>query len=198
MELRSPDLYAIFSVMIKRFTVLATALFLLAGCSSYGPEELDRLTKEDPNFRQMIIARDQINVQIRAIKADLLSRKRVMDAQIDKLRADYDVYAKAQNLKVEKYQAAIETNRLVLKREVETSSAQVGAKVTELEGYQKTLSDVQKVIRESKGIKLSTQERQKWEERVLMLSEKIRPLSDEIEDLKLQIRLKKQKISYLT
>jgi hypothetical protein len=56
---------------------------------------------------------------------------------------------------------------------------------------------VRKVLHESKGITLSKAERQKWEERVLMLSEKMRPLMDEINDLKLQIRLKKQKVQYL-
>ena len=52
------------------------------------------------------------------------------------------------------------------------------------------------VLREGKGINLSTQEKQKWEERILMLSEKIRPLSEEIQELKLQNRLKKRKIGY--
>ncbi len=172
-------------------------LFILSGCASYGPEELDRLTKEDPNFRQMIVARDQINTQIRVIKQDMLAKKKVMDAQIGRLRGEYDIYAKAQSLKVERYQATIEASRNLLSREMDTANAQLSAKLTELEGYEKTLSDVKKVIRESKGINLSSVERQKWEERVLMLSEKIRPLLDDIQDLKLQIRLKKQKVSFL-
>ena len=182
--------------MASRLLFLTLFLFL-TGCASYGPEELDRLTKEDPNFRQMIVARDQINAQIQTLKKDMLAKKKVMDAQIGKFRAEYDIYAKAQNLKIEKYQATIEASRNLLKREMDTANAQLAAKLTELEGYQKTLSDVKKVIRESKGISLSSVERQKWEERVLMLSEKIRPLSDDIQELKLQIRLKKQKISFL-
>ena len=67
----------------------------------------------------------------------------------------------------------------------------------EVLGYQKTLLDVRRVLREGKGISLSKTERQKWAERILMLSEKIRPLAEDIQELKLQIRLKKQKIQYL-
>ena len=163
----------------------------------HAPEELDRLTKEDPAFKQMIAARDQMHSQIRLIKDDLLEKKKAMDAQIGKLRQDYDVYAKAQTLKVEKCQNAIDANRKALKNEIETASAQLEAKQTELQGYEKTLGDVRKVLHESKSINLSAQEKQKWEERVLMLSEKIRPLTEELQELKLQIRLKKSKISFL-
>ena len=84
-----------------------------------------------------------------------------------------------------------------MKKNMELESASLEGKQNELDGYQKTLSDVRKVLHESKGISLSKTERQKWEERILMLSEKMRPLLDEIQELKLQIRLKKQKIQYL-
>ena len=172
-------------------------LLTLAGCSSYGPEELERLIKEDPGFKQMIVARDQTRAQVKAIKDELLAKKKVMDQQIEKLRGDYDTYAKIQNLKIEKYQATIEANRNLLQREIETAGAQLAAKETELEGYEKTLTDVKKVMQETRGIKISAPEKEKWEERLLMLSEKIRPLSDEIQELKIQTRLKKQKLSFL-
>src|SRR3989338_2162598 len=182
--------------MTQRFVFLAF-LSCLTGCSSYGPEELDRLVKEDPSFRQMIVARDQAHQQMGEIKEDLLPKKKAMDKQVEKLRREYDTYAKAQNLKIEKYKPTIETNRSLLKREIQTEEAQLEARLTELDGYQKTLSDVKKVMNESKGIRISSQEKEKWDERMLMLSEKIRPLADEIQELKLQIRLKKQKISFL-
>jgi chromosome segregation ATPase len=169
----------------------------IAGCASYGPEELDRLTKEDPQFRQMIAGRDKAHAEIRAIKNDLLSKKRIIDAQVEKLRRDYDVYSKAQNEKIEQYRGSVQASQSLMKREVEAMSAKLQARETELEGYQKTLADVQKVIKESKGFNLSEAERQRWEERVLLLSEKIRPLLDEIQELKLQIRLKKQKMYFL-
>ena len=70
-------------------------------------------------------------------------------------------------------------------------------KQVEMAGYEKTLADVRKVLQEGKGLSLSKTERQKWEERILMLSEKVRPLTDEIQELKLQVRLKKQKIQFL-
>ena len=177
--------------------VLLILLFAIAGCDSYGPEELDRLVKEDSNFKQMITARDQARSQMKAIKDDMLAKKKIMDAQVEKVHQDYDAYAKVQNLKIEKYQATIDANRNLLKREIDTGGAQLSAKETELEGYQKTLSDVKKVMRESKGIKISAQEKEKWEERVLLLSEKIRPLLDGIQELRLQTRLKKQKLTFL-
>jgi hypothetical protein len=183
--------------MSSRKSIFLFLSFLVAGCSAYGPEELERLVKEDPQFAQMIAARDQANAQIRVIKNDLLAKKKAMDAQISKLRGEYDAYAKEQNLKIEKYQTAIEANRFLLKKEIDAINQQLEVKLTELSGYQKTLSDVKKVMRESKGIQLSKAEQQKWEERVLMLSEKIRPLSEEIQELKFKIRLKKQKISFL-
>lgn len=170
---------------------------LVSGCLQESPEELDRLTKEDPAFKQMIQLRDQTHAQIRLIKDDLLNRKKSLDGQVEKLRADYDATAKAQNKKVELLRGAIEQNRELLKRSMEMESASLDSKQAELEGYQKTLSDVRKVLHESKGISLSKNEKQKWEERILMLSEKMRPLSEEIQELKLQIRLKKQKIGYL-
>ena len=182
--------------MLRKFFILAV-LLILTSCSSYAPEELDRLTKEDPNFKQMILTRDQMHQQIRLIKDDLLSRKKAMDTQIDRLRQEYDGYAKAQNLKIEKYKSTIEADRNLLRREIEAHEAHLTAKLTELGGYQKTLSDVRKVLRESKGIQLSSQENEKWNERILMLSEKIRPLLEEIQELKLQVRLKKQKMSFL-
>ena len=181
---------------LKHLLYILVPLFI-AGCSANNPEELERLIKEDAGFRQMVQVRDQMHTEIRTIKNDLLTRKKTMDAQIDHLRQEYDVYAKAQNLKIDKYQANIEANRNLLKREADTASAQLAAKKTELDGYQKTLSDVKKVLGSSKGIKLSNQEKQKWEERVLMLSEKIRPLTDDIGQLEIQIRLKKSKASFL-
>ena len=170
----------------------------LCGCSSYGPEELDRLAKEDPQFRQMILARDQAHRQMRLIKDELLAKKQLLDAQVGRLRRDYDAYAKVQNLKAEKHRATIDANRELLRRQMETLDARLGSKSAELAGHEKTLEDVKKVLKESKAVNLSLSEKQKWEERMLMLSEKIRPLQDEIQELKLQIRLKKQKIGFLT
>lgn len=183
--------------MIKKVIGFSALALCLAGCDTYGPEELGRLTKEDPQFKQMIAARDQVHAQIRLIKEDLLSKKKLMDAQIDKLRQEYDNYSKAQNVKIDKYQTAIEANGERLRREIDAADAQLASKKTELEGYQKTLSDVKKMLHEGKGITLSAQEKQKWQERMLMLSEKIRPLLDDIQELKLQTKLKKQKISFL-
>ena len=159
-----------------------------------GPEELDRLTKADPEFNQMIVTRDQVHKQIRLIKNDLLARKGVMDAEIEKLRNDYDAYAKSQNKSIEKLQTVIESNRNVLLTELEQATAQLETKKIENEGYLKTLADLKKRLKEPKN---STQEKQKWEERVLLFSEKIRPLSEEIQELQLKVRSTKQKINFL-
>lgn len=180
---------------MKYFLILFS--LFLTGCSAYGPEELDRLTKEDSNFKQMIIARDQMHGQVRLIKDDLLAKKQTVDTQVDKLRAEYDAFAKLQNQKIERCQAAIDANRNLLKKDIEIEEASLTSKQAEFEGYSKTLGDVRKVLKESKGITFSSQEKQKWEEKTLLLSEKMRPLKEEIEDLILQIRLKKRKISFL-
>lgn len=169
----------------------------LAGCLQESPEELNRLIKEDPEFKQRIVARDQAHRQIQLIKQDLLSRKNALDTQFRKMRAEYDAYAKEENRKIDQFRASIEVHRDQLKKEVEAASASLETKQEELAGYQKTLTDVKKVLTESKGITLSKTERQKWEERVLMLSEKIRPLTEEIQEIRLKIRLKKQKIGFL-
>ena len=173
------------------------APFFLTGCLQESPEELARLIKEDAAFKQMIVARDQAHSQIRLIKQDLLNRKQQLDGQLEKLRADYDATAKQQNKKIEQYRASIDQNRERLKREIDQESASMDAKQTEMEGYRKTLGDVKKVLSEAKGITISKAERQKWEERILMLTEKMRPLADEIQELRLQVRLKKQKSQYL-
>jgi hypothetical protein len=183
--------------MSARFAALWILCVLSSGCALQSPEELERLVKEDPTFKQMIGARDQAHVQMALIKQDLLTRKKAMDVQVEKLRAEHAAVAATYNKKIEQLRASIESHRQILKRDIESASAQVEAKSTELAGYQKTLADVRKVLHESKGITLSKAERQKWEERVLMLSEKMRPLTDEINELKLQIRLKKQKVQYL-
>ena len=182
---------------MKRAALLIFSLVLLCGCLQQNPEELDRLVKEDPLFKQMIAARDEARAEIRLIKQDLLLRKKVLDAQVEKLRGEYDAYAKTQNKKIELYRDTIEKHRNQLKHETELAGAAFEQKTAELAGYQETLADVKKMLTESKGITLSKIERQKWEERILMLSEKIRPLAEEIQELKLQMRLKKQKISYL-
>ena len=164
---------------------------------SYGPEELDRLTKEDPEFKKMIELRDQIHNDISLIKNDLLSKKKTMDAQSEKLHQEYEIYAKNQNMKIEKMKQVVAAKRDLLNHDIEAASNALGLKETELKGYQDTLDQVRKMLTESKGLNLSSVEKQKWEERTLMLSEKMRPLSDEIQDLKLQIRLKKRKVGFL-
>ncbi|GEM_PF-996999 len=189
--------FVLYSELMIKKLFLVCFFLILTGCNSYGPEELDRLTKEDPAFKQMIITRDQMRTQMHAIKEDMLAKKKVMDAQIDKMHAQYDAMAKLENQQIEKYQAAIDANRAVLKRDIEIAEARLESKRTEFDGYRKTLADVQKVLKESKGITFSDQEKQKWQEKVLLLSEKMRPLKEEIEDLNLQIRLKKRKISFL-
>ena len=180
-----------------RFLFLFLFSLTLTGCLQESQEELDRLVKEDPAFKQMIAARDQAHSQIQLIKHDLLSRKNTLDSQFQKMRAEYDAYAKEQNKKIDQYKLAIDANRDLLKKEIGITSASLDEKQEELAGYQKTLADVKKVLTESKGISLSKTEKQKWEERILMLSEKIRPLSEEIQELRLKIRLKKQKIGFL-
>ncbi len=169
----------------------------LAGCSSYGPEELDRLTKEDPEFKQMIAARDRMNTQIRLIKDDLLKRKQAANAEIARRRAEYDTFARAESIKIEKYRAVIDAHRNELKREVETSAARLEAKEAELDRLKKSREEVEKVLSQSGEIALSKPEREKWEERRLLISEKIRPLEDEIAETKAAIRLNKRKISFL-
>jgi hypothetical protein len=178
------------------WTLLCAAL-TLAGCLAQSPEELERLMKEDPEFKRMVAARDEVHDRIRLIKQDLLARKKTLDTQVGSLRAEYDAYAKAQNKKIEQSRAAIEANRSHLGTELELAVSALERKKTELTGYRKTLANVKRVLAESNGLTLSAAERQKWEERILMLSEKIRPLAEEVEELKLQIRLKKKKIGYL-
>jgi chromosome segregation ATPase len=171
---------------------------LVSGCVfQENPEELDRLVKEDASFKQLIVERDQAHSQMSVIKNDLLTRKKTLDAQVGKMRGEYDAYAKTLNQKVDQLRSGIESSRSLLKRQLEQDGANMEKKQSELAAYEKTLSDVRKVLHESKGISFSKAERQKWEERVLMLSEKIRPLADEIKELKLEMRLKKQKIRFL-
>ncbi len=148
-------------------------------------------------FKQMIFARDQAHAQEHLIKEDLLAKKRTLDGQVEKLRAEYDAYAKAQNKKIEQYQATIESNRDLLKRQIELASTELETKQKDVEEYEKTLSGIKRLLRESRGISFSGQEKQKLEEKALILSEKIRPLADQVQELKLQIRLKKQKIHFL-
>ena len=183
--------------MKKSCAIFLFSCLFLTGCLQQSPEELDRLVKEDPAFKQLIASRDQAHAQIQLIKQDLLSRKKLADSQVDKIHGEYDVVSKQQNKKIEQLRTAIDQSRERLKQETDRQSEALTDKQNELEGYQKTLVDVRKVLDESKGITLSKMERQKWEERVLMLSEKMRPLNEEIQELKLQIRLKKQKIQYL-
>ncbi len=190
----------LYSSVMKRVPALLAfaSLLTLSGCLiGTSQEELERLMKEDASFKQMIASRDQTHGQIRAIREDLLSRKKAADAQISRLRADYDAYAKTQSKRIEQLQQAIEANRTVLQQQIGAAEAQLESKRVEAEGYEKTLADVKRMLRDAKGIRLSTAERQKWEERMLMLSEKIRPLREEIQELKLQVRLKRQKIAYL-
>ena len=182
---------------MRQFFYLFILFPFFAGCSASSPEELERLTKEDPGFKQMILQRDQVHAEIHAVRDDLLAKKKAVDAQIAKWHREYDAYAKTQNQKIEKYQRAIEANGTVLKREMEMASARLESKLTERQGYEKTLADVKRVLNEGKGITLSPQEKQKWEERIQLLAEKLRPLLDEIQELKLQIRLKKQKMNCL-
>jgi hypothetical protein len=182
---------------MKRLPIILFFACVISGCMPYGPEELDRLTKEDAEFKKMIVQRDQIHSDIRLIKDDLLVKKKTMDVQIQKLRQEYDVYSKSQNIKIEKLKSVIDSRRHGVNQEIESASNALSAKETELRGYQDTLSQVRKMLREGRGISLSSQEKQKWEERTLALTEKMRPLADEIQELKLQIRLKKQKASFL-
>lgn len=176
------------------FFVFAT---VLTGCAVNNPEELERLTKEDPAFKQMITTRDRMRGDVKLIKDDLLAKKRAVDAQVEKMRLDYDTYAKAQNVKIDKYKTVLDTYRKALQKDIEAANAGLDSKQNELAGYQKTLQDVRKVLSESKGITISAQEKEKWEERIVLLNEKMRPLADEIQDLKLKIRLHRKKIGFL-
>ncbi len=181
---------------MKRLLAVALTSLALTGCLE-NADELDRLVKEDPAFKQMIAVRNEAQHQVQLIKQDLLSKKKTIDTQVGKMRAEYDAYAKVQSVKIAQYRTTIDASRAQLKREVELAGASLEEKLAELAGYQKTLADVKKVLTEGKGLSLSKTERQKWEERILLLSEKMRPLSEEIQDLRLKIRLKKQKIGYL-
>lgn len=182
---------------MKIFFPFLASLVLLTGCAAQNPEELERLTKEDPIFKQMIAARDQMRANTKLIKDDLLVKKRGLDAQVEKLRQDYDTYAKAQNVRIEKYKSALESYRKALTKDIDEAAVSLQNKKAELAGYEKTLQDVRKVLSESKGISIPAQEKEKWEERILLLNEKMRPLKDEIQDLKLKIRLNKKKMGFL-
>ena len=183
--------------MRRRF--LPTLIFglMLAGCNMNSPEELDRLTKEDPVFKQMILQRGQAKARAQLIREDLLGRKKTMDAEIDKLRKEYDTYAKAQNLKIEKLRAVVDANRDRLKIDIGAAARQLSEKAVRLDCYQKTLADIQKVLKGGKGTDFTPADKKKWEEQLLILSEKIKPLEEEIQDLKLRIHLKKQKTGFL-
>ncbi len=182
---------------MKKTLSLLAIVFLLAGCGVNNPEELERLAKEDPGFKQMIGTRDKMRADTRIIKDDLLAKKRAMDVQLEKLRRDYDATAKSQNIKIEKYKTVLDNYRKSLTGDIDAATLSMETKKNELAGYQKTLQDVQKVLKEGKGIKFSAQEKEKWQERILLLNEKMRPLSEEIQDLKLKVRLNKKKIGFL-
>ncbi len=182
---------------MKKFLIFFVLALVLGGCAVNNPEELERLTKEDPSFKQMITTRDRMQADVKLIKDDLLLKKRTMDAQLDKMRQDYDAYAKSQNIKIDKYKTVLDTYRRTLQKDIEAAATSLETKQNELAGYQKTLQDVKKVLGESKGITISSAEKEKWEERIALLNEKMRPLADEIQDLKLKIRLHRKKIGFL-
>lgn len=182
---------------MKKLSLLFALAVVLGGCAVNNPEELERLTKEDPAFKQMILTRDRMHADVKLIKDDLLARKRAMDAQVEKMRNDYDVYAKAQNVKIDKYKTVLDAYRRALQKDIEAAAISLETKQNELAGYQKTLQDVKKVLGESKGITISSAEKEKWEERIVLLNEKMRPLAEEIQDLKLKTRLHRKKIGFL-
>lgn len=181
--------------MLKNFLALFFVAFF-SGCNVYGPEELDRLIKEDPIFKQMIASRDQVHSQIRLIKDDLLTRKKSMDGQIEKLRNEFDIYSREQNQKIQKLETIIEASRAALRKDIEAAEEEMEAKSKELKDYLGTYNDIRQLGR-SKGITIPQKEKQVWQERLLELSEKINRLNERVQELKLQIRLKKQKISFL-
>ena len=182
--------------MTKTVALFCFAIFL-SGCGSSGPDELDRLMKEDPDFKQLILQRDRLHGEMKAIKQSMLSKKKVMDAEIDQVRLAYDTYSKAENQKIEKYQAVIDASRLQMKQDIMHAQGSLSQKENEYKDYAKSLESAKQFIHGSKGITFSSQEKKQLEEKILLLSEKMRPLREEIEDLKLRIRLKKQKIDFL-
>jgi hypothetical protein len=183
---------------MRRAFVLFCIPLVLSGCLfTESPEELERLTKEDAAFEKMILARNQVHQQVGVIRQDLLTRKKALDAETNRLRSEYNALEHAQQQKIQALRNTIESNRRALKSQIDTAEARLEAKQIEVEGYRKTLTDVRQMLRESKGIELSKKERQKWDERILMLTEKIRPIEDEMRELRLEIRLKNQKVRYL-
>lgn len=182
--------------MRKKFLPILLSFFL-AGCLSWSsPEELDRLVKEDPDFRQMITQRDQVHNQVKLIKDDLLAKKRAMDAEVEKMRNTYDAQSKEADQKIEKLEALIAVHRSTLKKELDIAEQESAAKVAELKELMGTYNDIKRVSK-SKGINFTLKDKQVFREHVLELSEKINRLNERVQELRLQIRLKKQKIYFL-
>ncbi len=172
-------------------------MLMVSGCVPVNQEELERLTKEDPSFAQMIASRDQAYAQIQLIKQDLLSKKKVLNAQTEKLQSDYEAYARLQSQKIDQFRATIASRRAVLQKDIDTAQQQLDVKQKELALCQNTLTNIRRLLNESKGVQLSSKERRNWEERAVVQAEKTKVLADEVQELKLYIRLKKQKASFL-
>ncbi|MDD5449930.1 MAG: hypothetical protein PHO42_04955 [Candidatus Omnitrophica bacterium] len=174
--------------------ILLTLVFGLYGCERIDSESINKITQDDPAFKNTLAAKEKLDQEInrlltelRELKADTYSKIRVLEDDFNKRKNE--ISGKIAALKNE-----LEPERVRIKEELEKLKGVLSGKKEVLKNLENTRRNLTNLINQQKAVSVTREEMAKWQDNLAGLEKEIAPLKGEVREFEEKIRLLKLKL----
>ena len=186
----------------KRSMRLVLAVFLCAvmslpACTVKDEHELELLVHEDPEFRNLIEIRDQIDSHVDMLRHELSEKRSDLNKKIAVLRKEYGIEKDAKEEKIYGLRMKLRTIREEYEVEVQDLKNVLEMKETLRSQLASTLKDAIDLIEQKEKLGLSEEELSQWNSQVEHIQSRLEPLLEEIKMLQAKVAIRSKKLKYL-
>src|SRR3989338_345953 len=156
---------------MKRFFILfafSSSLAISAGCSFYleQPKSVDEVLKEDPGFAFVLEKKKILDEKIKAVDEEFKKEKDSLNVKIKAIEDDMRKKRQETNNSIQDIKKELEPERNAIRENIRQAKASLSDRQNTLKNIDKMLLDVAKLLQKGADLKMTEEERAKWEERM--------------------------------
>ena len=186
--------------VLLRTAAAALAVFSaiqVSGCSQDNREIEKSILSQDQSFRTVIRKRDLLNAELVSLKAAYIKITETIDSEITALRDKKARTRKEYLASAEKIRFHFQPEVRKVEREISDIRRRYDQKSAELKQIEKDANEVGSLIKRKDNLILTDEEMKTWNDRLSELSARKSAVLSEIEKMKRELDLNRQKLKVL-
>jgi len=170
---------------------------LFSGCARHDSSELELLIREDPNYRNLIEVKIQVEGHIEQLRTQMSERKDLVEEKIKGMREAYRMDADGKDRQISKLRDKLKAIKLKFGEDLTEAKSALREKEELQSQLSAALKDAQDIIDQKDSLQLTGSDLVQWQSQISKFERRLDPLGDEIAELKAEVALTSKKLKYL-